>query len=519
LIKAAKGFGAEAVSLELVEFAEARGIVVPVLRHVVPAAILAGRVAVDHPERASDDVPREAEGPRVAAAWALERDIRRWRMPTPSDTPRPHPLDSPPPEAVWFLEQPSAVPWEAGIYGEEPIGRLPNGALLTERTRVPLYRRWQALMLTEFSDDTGVVSFSGEAMPVPPTEGPGYVRLSGWHAMRGFNRHRSSLEAVSWHSAYSRQALMHVEGEGRPRGGFVIRGDALTRLRALESGYAAEALERNGIGRSDVVSMVRWAAEQALELRGKGLPLRQAGYEELVEGGVSLLKAAGMAYADVEAAVGHGILERLFPDWMEGQIEAAMGTVRHVVLPWMQGRLLSPVAMPDEARARAFLEWLPTQGLAQVFWHFEELTALAQRHGDVADAGVRREVGGMAASLEHICVALGEHANGLLAKAKNLWTPVLPGIQAEIDRPLLLSDGQSRPGHGGAASFRESWQVVTNAYQDAGMGCIARDIRLAAMARNQVLHEGIGFLDRDEAIDLFILLFRLSFLTWHVRTP
>jgi hypothetical protein len=316
LIKAAKGFGADAVSHDLVEFAEAHGIVVPALRYVVPAAILAGRVATDHPERASDDVPCEADGPRVAAALALERDIRRWRMPTPSDSPRPHPLDEPPAEAAGFFEQPSAAPWVAGVYGEEPIGRLPNGTLLTERTRLPLYRRWQALMLTELTNETGVVAFSAKAAVIPPTDGPGYVRLSGWNAIRGFNRHRSSLEAVSWYAAYSKQALMHVEGEVRPHGAFVLRGDALMRLRALEAGVAAEAVARNSVGPADLVSMIRWAAEQALELRGKGLPLRQAGYEELVEGGVALLRASGMAFADIEAEVGHGILERLYPDWM-----------------------------------------------------------------------------------------------------------------------------------------------------------------------------------------------------------
>jgi len=255
-----------------------------------------------------------------------------------------------------------------------------------------------------------------------------------------------------------------------------------------------------------------------LELRCKGLPVRQAGYEELVEGGVALLKASGLVFADIEAEVGHGILERLYPDWMAKQVEAAMRTVRHVVLPWMQGRLPAAIAIPDEPRARAFLEWLPTQGLGQVFWHFDEISTLTSRHGDLADAGVRREVGGMAASLEQICVALGGSGNGLSAKAKGLWNPILPGIQAEIDKPLLLSDG-GKVGEGGKANFRESWAVVTAAYADNGVERMARDIRLAAIARNQMLHEGIGFLDREEAIDLFVLLFGLAFLTWHVSTP
>lgn len=516
LIKAAKTFGAEAVSHGLIEFAEAHGIVVPVLRYVVPAAIVAGRVAADYPERASADVPRETDGPRVAGIAALERDIQRWRRATSSDSPRRHPLDEPSAETAGFLEQPSEVPWEPGIYREEPVGRLPDGNLLTHRTRLPLYRRWQAVMLTELSNETGVVTFSHQGAIVPPTDGLRHVRLSGWHAIRCFNQHRSSLEAVSWHTAYSKQALMHVGAEERLHGAFVVRGDALAHLRALEVRIAAEALARNSVVPREVVSMIQWAAEQALELREKGLPLRQTGYEELVAGGVALLKASGMPFADIEAAVSDGLLKRLYPDWLAEQTDAAMLTVRHVVLPWMRGRLPDAIRTPDEQRARAFLEWLPTQGLGQVFWHFDEISALTSRHGDLADAGIRREVGSMAASLEHICVVLGGVGSGLSAKAKSLWNPILPRLQKLIDKPLRLSDG-TKPREGDAATFRESWRLVAGAYEDAGMDCLARDIRLAVIARNQMLHEGIGFLDREEAIDLFVLLFRLSFLTWHAK--
>lgn len=124
----------------------------------------------------------------------------------------------------------------------------------------------------------------------------------------------------------------------------------------------------------------------------------------------------------------------------------------------------------------------------------------------------------MAASLEHLCNALGGGGNGLSAKAKSLWNIVLPGIQAQIDKPLSRPGG-GRLGDGDEAAFRESCAVIKAAYADTGMEGIARDIRLAAIARNQILHEGIAFLGREEAIDLFILLFTLSFLTWHARTP
>lgn len=45
VIKAANDFGAEAISQQLLEYAEEYGIVVPALRHVMPAEIIARLVA------------------------------------------------------------------------------------------------------------------------------------------------------------------------------------------------------------------------------------------------------------------------------------------------------------------------------------------------------------------------------------------------------------------------------------------------------------------------------------------
>jgi|GEM_PF-5936835 len=519
VIKAAKDFGAEAISQQLLEYAEEHGIVVPALRHVMPAEIIARLVAADHPERAADDIPCEPDGPRLDAALAFGRAIRRWRHVGPGDIRSHHPLDELSEDAGQFIERPAEAPWRAGMYASTLVGRLPNGHPQTEHLRTPLYRRWQALMLMELSNGTGHIAFTDKAsLSGEPKEGaPGFIRLSGWHAIRDFGRHFAALEATAWHAAYSKQALMHVETEDRPNGSFVIRGDALARLRLFEAEIAEEAFGRYATTRDHVISMIRWAAEQALEYRGRRLPRQQEGYEELVNGGVALLEADGMAYAEVEAAVGGGFLEDLFPDWMAGQIKAAMRTFRDVVLPSLQGKLPTEIPPPDETRARTFLEWLPTQGLGQVFWHFEELTELTSKHGNLADAGVHREVGGMAASLEHVCHVLGATGNGLQQKLNCLWNPVLPRIQTMTDAKLTLFDGLE-VGKGGAARFPESRAVVTAAYADTGKERIARDIRLAAIVRNQILHEGIGFLGREEAIDLFMLLFTLSFLTWHVRT-
>lgn len=519
VIKAAKDFGAEAISQQLLEYAEEHGIVVPALRHVMPAEITARRMAADHPERAADDIPCEPDGPRLDAAQRFGRAIRRWLHARPGDTRSLHPLDDPPEEAEQFIERPAETPWRDGMYDKAPIGRLPNCNPLTEHVRTPLYRRWQALMLMELSNGTGHIVFTEKASlsGEPQVGAPGLVRLSGWHAIRDFSRHSAALEAAAWHAAYSKQALLHVESEDRPNGSFVICGDALAHLRAFEAEIAEEAFGRYATTRDHVTSMIRWAAEQALEYRGRRLPRQQEGYEELVNSGVALVEASGMAYADVETAVGGRLLEKLLPDWMAGQIEAAMRTFRHVVLPSLQGKLPPEVPPPDETRAQTFLEWLATQGLGQVFWHFEELTELASKHGNLADAGVHREVGGMAASLEHVCHVLGATGNGLQQKLNCLWSPVLPKIQTMTDEKLTLSDGLE-VGKGGAARFLESRAVVTAAYADTGKERIARDIRLAAIVRNQILHEGIGFLGREEAIDLFVLLFTLSFLTWHVNT-
>jgi len=124
----------------------------------------------------------------------------------------------------------------------------------------------------------------------------------------------------------------------------------------------------------------------------------------------------------------------------------------------------------------------------------------------------------MAASLEHVCNAFGATGTGLSNKAKSIWKTVLLGIPALVDKQLTLSNGD-KPGNGSEAVYRESYNVIMGAYCSSGDEMIARDIRLAALVRNQILHQGITFLDMDEAIDLFVMLFRLSLLTWHALTP
>lgn len=533
LVQCVKEFGAEEPTLGILRFLERNGLLVPILRYREPQEILVRRLIADHPDRTDSSLPVEPDSPRLYSLIELDRARDRWAR-ARMEIPPIHPCDAPPPGAEVFFEDPLVIGMTADTYAAVPVGRLPTGQQLLEYDAcVPLYRRWQALQLTEILNETGLVLYlpksSATESILSVLEGKGELltcdfhwvhRLGGHHTLRGFRQHRAALEAISWHHAYAKRAMLFAESINHPDGTFTISGQALDELCAEEKKIARYAIRRHPVCPAEVVALITWAGGLALKYRRRGRQKTEGGYQEVVIQGLDFLNSLGHDYDTVLQLLGSNapILDELFPDWLATQRKRAMAIMEHSVVPDL-GRSISPVLIaPDIKRAQQFLDWIADQGLEQLFWHFEELTSLVGRHDTIGLRGIAREVAGMAAAVEHICNVLNVRSKTLFPKLKELWSKGRPEVATLLKQHSRLRGTSELTPELRTAQFHANFENINGSLPTTPDGIIARDLLIAVLVRNHATHNSFPVMPQRELLDIFVGLVRAGFLTWHVTS-
>lgn len=529
LIECARDFGADArVGVELLTFLEQTQMLMPVTRFREPREILVRRLVERAPYYADPTLASEPEGPRLNSYYEMDKRRGRWSHPRVENG-RLHPFDDVSVGASDFFEDPLATPADDHTYAPVSIGRQNDGrALLEYSACVPLYRRWQALHFAELVDAAGTIFHSLDSTTTAAVDALlrgrmvaslpralTYLNSGEPREISSFARHRKALEAVSWYRAYAFRALQMSDSEDMPGGTFRIAGQALDDLRAEEVICARESLARSAATEDDLVSMLRWTSEKIVDLHRSDRARLEKGYRELAIMADEILQALGRSYDEVRNLVGGTppLLARAFPDWADTQIQHVLQTMEARIIPDLARSIPPPAAIPDLDRARKFCTWISDQGLAQILWHFERLIALSDRRDAIGLAAVAREVSGMAAGFEHVCNGLGAPGRTLGPKVCHLW-----GAYGFVEAEFAVLIDARLTGASNPAEFKDKL-IRLGVWTSPQRMSLSEDLAAAVLIRNFTAHHAYKPEHRHEAIELFIVILRASFATWHITSP
>jgi hypothetical protein len=367
----------------------------------------------------------EPDGARWDAACAL-REARlhhRWQI-DPSVV--PHPLDDPEPRFLPFIERPAElpfVPWKdhhvaINVNGAEPIYH--RGTVVT------YYSSWQLLQYAEVVD-MGVMSFMNlltlDDWPSAAeiAAAPRSMSFKPVHAMRGFQEHANTLDAIVW---FAEEADLgyHFATRREYRRRLISKeeGDDITRTQrwAME-----QTLSRHEVGPDQLLAAIRFLCEQWTHWEREGRPLIAGAYKSVVAQGVRLARlATGMTADEYSVEVGQiggyfkPILDVMWPDWAAGQRDDA----RRILVSCRRDKAVLQAQFSDELIDR-FLDFIDANGLHGFYWRLDSFHRHAFKGNPYSLEGLKGDVQGMSVVLEHIALALGARRLQLLDKFKELW--------------------------------------------------------------------------------------------------
>ncbi len=514
-----------------VDLMEGVGAVVPVTRWRVPAPVLC-RLWAEHDGRqpAPEEAAAEIEQ-AIAALHSWYRAHAFWGQ-EGFATQHEHPLDSPPDGAAVFLEDPTVHPWTADTYASPIVRTLPNGVPFRDQEScIPLFRAWQALHLAEhFIDEPR--HFAGlleRSLVKTPAEGLAPLRWRSWSNLKGFSRHRSVLEALSWYDAYTNHALMlaktappdlgmfHAAAGAAPAHGglFEIRGTALQALRAAEAQVARDALVRHGLDHDAILRGATWLGEAGVRRRESGHDAVAKAYAALMRLAVELLMDDGLDLPDIKKRLGEGndYLNSLFPSWVDGRRNLLRLQLEAVIVTF--GRWQDPTfPVFDGTLADEFIAWLEAGELLGAHMAVGALIDYGLRPGTEADVGTAFHVASLAAWVEHVCNALlGQAAaprDTLEQKLPNCWS-------GHAHEKQFRSEWGTRAVLRNVMGLRDRVASVLGLPPADRIAWTARDARLAQVIRNAGLHSGLRGLTRSEMHEAVHVLLCVGVHAWLLR--
>ena len=455
-----------------------------------------------------------------------------WAHPN-STTQHLHPLDDPTDRTRAFVELPTMMPWTPQTYEPASINRRWSDVpIRDDHSCIPLFRRWQALLLVELAL-AGPRTLGGIRHAMLRAKWPDLTPENDewWPAVNldGFKKHHTALEALSWNASYRQHALMLTQGEKPSLGVFagmsdkahfggtvVIQGAARAALVAAEEAIARDALTRHGLNENQLLAAGTWLGRAAVQRQRSGHAEVASSYARLMRDSIELVISLGSTLAEVQERMqdGNELVTRLFPRW----VDQARTTLTRLVTTLADdfNRWPHP-SWPhfDNTLVLQFVDWLEAAGLFAAHLSLPAINDYGHRPDKDADVGMAMHVAGLAAWVEHVCnEALGSGLTGLKSldsKLTNCWK-VHP-LGSELCRAFQRVQPQSE------MQFLEAVRKVLAKGTRTRAEWMARDARLTCHIRNEGLHNGFANLGRWELHEAVKILLRTAMGAWLATRP
>lgn len=507
-----------------VDALESSGSLVPVLRWRVPEPALRWLWA-RHDERADDmsALWPQAQG-GVTACGAFYQACGEWAR-DPGWARSAHPLDEPAQAWANLVEQPDFVPWSVSTYVPLLIRETEDGVVNEDTNRcVPLFRRWQALMLAEMVLE--------EPRSFPPVRGasssPEPFKARTWHAgagLRKLRQRRDVLEALSWFVSYRQHAFRHAS-TSRPEEGlfarpeatresnhYVVTGDALLALIVEEQRVAHEALARHGVDEDSLLVAANAFGWMARERKRTGHAELSKAYAGLMRDAIQLMVSLGYRRDEVTGRMrdGDSLRREFFPDFTEESTRKVRAQLRSVALDFNDWVEPDFPAVSDSG-VDEFIEWLERQGLLAAHLSVPAIMSYGHHRDRSADVGNLVHVAALAAWLEHVVTEL---TRGLPTPPRNLSDKLL-GCWKRHRAHMAFRQAWNARATNDQLPFAQAVKAVMALPVGNRVEWMARDARLARLIRNECLHRGLRDLNRMEMHDALCILLRASLGAWLV---
>ena len=515
-----------------IDLVEGTGVLVPALRWRVPQPALQRLWYKYEEQEPIGEAASEAAASAVSAMHEFNYAKAMWGRPN-STTQHLHPLDDPTDGARAFVELPTSTPWTPHTYEPASIARRwSDTPMRDDHSCIPLFRRWQALLLVELAL-AGPRTLGGIRHAMLRAKWPDLMPENDewWPAVNldGFKMHHSALEALSWNASYSQHAFMLFEGEKPSLGVFagmsdrthsggpvVIQGAARAALAAAEEAIARDALSRHGLDENQLLAAGTWLGRAAVQRQRSGHAEVASSYARLMRESIELVISLGSTLAEVQERMqdGNELVTRLFPRW----VDQARPRLTHLVttLAGDFNRWPDP-SWPsfDNTLVLQFVDWLEAAGLFAAHLSLPAIIDYGYRPDKDANVGVAMHVAGLAAWVEHVCnEALGAGWTGgksLYDKLIHCWK--MHPVGSDLCRAfecLKITKG---------AIFPDAVREVLAKGAITRAEWMARDARLAWLIRNEGLHNGFANMGRLELRQAVKILLRTAMGAWLATRP
>ena len=389
--------------------------------------------------------PLEPDGPRWQAACELE-ELRRSQAWDADPSATQHPLDDPAPRFQQFVERPPSrpfVPWKSY---RVVVQREDATPICTSDTTITYYSSWQLLQYAEVVD-MGVFShinlFALERLPEDEEiiAAPRSMSFMPMHAMRGFEEHANTLDAIIWFAEEAHRGYCFAIRRGYRRR--LISDEESREIMRTRRWAADEAQTRHKIEPEQLLAAVRFLCGQWVEWHREGRPLIAGAYKAVAAQGVRLAcVATGMTVEECRTEIGQvgghfkPILAVIWPNWAADQREYA----RNLLLGYRRPTAVLQATFSEELVDR-FLDFIERRELHGFYWRLESARRHSFKGNDYALEGLKGDVQGMSVVLEHIASELGARRQQLYDKFKVLWAGD-PAVLRLLKNNLVKKAGQ-----------------------------------------------------------------------------
>jgi hypothetical protein len=204
-------------------------------------------------------------------------------------------------------------------------------------------------------------------------------------------------------------------------------------------------------------------------------------------------------------------LEVIFPNWIKEQKQTGARSLKHWIKPTMS--MMAPVGYDvSDADCDAFFDWLEGEGLLQFFWHVQRFDELGNREDLIGQAGLAKEIEGLATTLEHLLNQIGsahqtyKSSKEMFWKVKWLWRNVHEVVHSLGANSHLTNTQKS--------SFRTQVTAITGVTSSSPYMEIIRDLLKIILIRNQGVHLSLHGFGRDELYQLLEVALRSAVIIW-----
>ena len=420
---------------------------IPHLRLRYPDDIERRWWAQAHPEFAVS-FAKEPDGQRWDDANALEQARQRGRWIDVDPRISPLVLDDPEPRFLSFIERPSETAFVRWEDYRVALNDSEDGPNFTDETVVAYYSSWQLLQFTEVVN-MGVTSFmnlvgsNGWPSDEDILAAPRSVSWVPTHALRRFEEHATSLDAIVWFAEEFAQGHQYATRQDFSRR--MLTDGEIADIAALRDWAAQAACERHCVDLCALTEAVLFFCDQWCEWHSLGRPLIADAYKLFAAQGIKLATINDrLTVEEFSERLGRTggyfkpITQVIWPNWENEQRDVA----RHVLESYNGERSHLQAEFSGDLIER-FLDFIEAQGLHGFYWRLESFNRHAFKGNEYSVEALKGDVQGMALVVEHLATALGAQRTQLNQKFKELWDSD-PAVAKLLNNNVVMKIGNGK---------------------------------------------------------------------------